>query len=262
MVSTRWKRALVTGASAGIGEAFARELASDGTDLVLVARRGDRLRALADALAVDCEVLVADLTDATQLKAVENRLDDDARPVDLLVNNAGGGTVRARFVDHDRDHIEGVAVLNALAVHRLTHAAAGAMLRRGGGHIVQVSAGVAFYPVPGGATYAASKAFVNSFSEAVNKELEGTGVSISVVCPGFTRTEAPGRIGFTEDNIPKRLWADPEDVVRAALAGARRGRPVVIPTRTDRVGAFFLRHLPRRTVTNIAARTAVPKGTT
>ena len=249
----------MTGASAGIGEAFARRLAADGTDLVLVARRGDRLGALAAELPVDAEVLVADLTDATQVKAVEDRLDDDGRPVDLLVNNAGGGTVRARFVDHDRDHIEDVAVLNALSVHRLTHAAASAMLRRGGGHIVQVSAGVALYPVPGGATYAASKAFVNSFSEAVAEELEGTGVAITVVCPGFTRTDAPARIGFTEDNIPKRLWADPEDVVKAALDGARRGRTVVIPTRLDRIGALFLRHLPRRVVTNIAARTAVPK---
>lgn len=228
---------------------------------MLVARRGDRLEALARELAVEAEVLVADLTDPTQVKAVEARLDDDDRPVDLLVNNAGGGTVRSRFIDHDRDHVEDVAVLNALAVHRLTHAGASAMVRRGGGTIVQVSAGVAFYPVPGGATYAASKAFVNSFSEAVNKELEGTGVSISVVCPGFTRTEAPGRIGFTEDNIPRALWADPEEVVEAALDGARRGRAVVVPTRTDRIGALFLRHLPRRMVVNIAARTAVPKRT-
>ena len=259
MDSTRWKRALITGASAGIGEAFARHLASEGSDLVLVARRGERLEKLAGELPVECEVVVADLTDATEIKEVENRLGDDEHPIDLLVNNAGGGTVRARFVDHDRDHVEDVAVLNALAVHRLTHAAASAMLRRGGGHIVQVSAGVAFYPVPGGATYAASKAFVNSFSEAVNKELEGTGVSISVVCPGFTRTEAPGRIGFTEDNIPRALWADPEEVVRAALDGARRGRAVVVPTRLGRITTPILRHLPRRVMVNIAARTAIPK---
>ena len=260
---TRWSRALVTGASAGIGEAFARRLAADGTSLVVVARRHALLHALADELTaqhgVDVEVLPGDLTCRDDVLRVERRLADDERPVDLLVNNAGGGTTRARFVDHPRDHVDDVAVLNAMAVHRLTHAAVTAMVRRGGGRVVQVSAGVALYPVPGGATYAASKAFVNSFSQAVDRELAGTGVGITAVCPGFTRTEAPARIGFDETTVPSFLWADPDDVVDAALRAAAAGRPVSVPTAVDRASAFVLRHLPPSFVAGVAARMALPR---
>ena len=264
MVTTRvrWSRALVTGSSSGIGEEFARRLAAQGAALVVVARREHLLDQLAEELrarhSVDVEVLPADLTRAEEIAKVEERLADDAKPVDLLVNNAGGGTTRARFIDHDPNHVDDVALLNALAVHRLTHAAASAMVRRGRGHVLQVSAGVALYPVPGGATYAASKAFVNSFSQAVNRELAGTGVGVSTVCPGFTRTEAPARIGFDESTIPSLLWADPDEVVEAGLRAATKRRPLVFPTTLDRIGAVLLRHLPTALVLAIGARVALP----
>ncbi len=244
-----WRRALVTGASAGIGEAFARELAARGSDLVLVARRAHLLKQIAEELqerhGVSAEVHVADLTDRSQLAHVEGRLEDETAPIDLLVNNAGGGqTGPGPFVDYDRDLIENQAMLNAMSVLRLTHAALRGMTNRGDGNVIQVSAGVAFYPTPWGATYAASKAFVNSFSQAVDFELRGSGVRITTVCPGFTRTDGPTRNGFTEENIPSWWWTDPEVVVRDALAGAARGKRVVSPTFVNKFNARFGTHFP------------------
>lgn len=246
----RWDWALVTGASAGIGEAFARRLAEEGTNLVLVARRRKVLQELAEELGdgrdVEIEVMPADLTDPDQLRSVEARLEFDGLPIELLVNNAGGGQPSAgRFVTHDREAVEAQAVLNAISVLRLTHAAVSGMTSRRSGNVIQVSAGVAFYPVPYGATYAASKAFVNSFSRAVNHEVRRTGVSVTVVCPGFTRTEAPGRTGFTEKTIPRWLWADPEDVVQAALEAAAAGRELVSPMWVNKFAAAYGLHFPR-----------------
>jgi len=249
--STRWRRALVTGASAGIGECFARTLAARGTDLVLVARREERLRSLAGELSaqhgVEAEVEVADLVERMGIRAVEERLEADDRPIDLLVNNAGGsaGNGRGAFTDVDREILEGQVMLNAVAVVLLTHAAATAMKRRGGGRIIQVSAGTAFYPIPHGAVYGASKSLVNNLSEAIDFELKESGVGITVVCPGFTRTDAPARIGFTERNIPRLLWSDPEEVVGSALDAAARDRVLTSPALVNKVNARLGRHFPR-----------------
>ena len=246
----RWARALITGASAGIGEAFARELATRKTDLVLVARRVHLLEGLATDLSarhgIDIEVLPADLTDRDDLARVESRLVREEMSIDLVVNNAGGSdqTGRGAIVDHAPGAIEKQALLNAVAVLRLTRAAAARMAARGRGDIIQVSAGVAFYPVPYGATYAASKAFVNSFSKAVDYELRPSGVKVTVVCPGFTRTDAPARNGFTEANVPRSLWSDPEDVVRVALDATKRRKAVASPGTINKLNAFVGRHFP------------------
>ena len=255
-----WHRALVTGASSGIGAAFGRELAARGADVVLVARRKELLHELADDLmerhGVAAEVIVADLTVREQLAKVEERIADESAPIDLLVNNAGGGEPGlGRFVRHDRDLLENQAILNAVQVLRLTHAAATVMAERGRGNIIQVSAGVAFYPTPMGATYAASKAFVNSFSQAVGFELERSGVDITTVCPGFTRTDGPKRNGFSEKNVPSWWWTDPEVVVREALDGALRGKAVVSPTWVNKVNARLGSHFPTAMV-RIAGRFA------
>jgi short-subunit dehydrogenase len=244
-----WERALVTGASSGIGESFARILAARGTDLVLVARRAVVLDALADEMrdrhGVEVEVIPADLTDADQIRTIEARLMMRDRPIDLLVNNAGGGTPGpGYFFKHDLDLLENQMVLNAVSVMRLTHAALSSMTDLGRGNVIQVSAGVGFYPTPWGATYAASKAFVTSLSRAVEFELAGTDVHVTAVCPGFTRTEAPARNGFNEGNIPKRLWADPEEVVEAALDAAAKGKPMVSPAFVNKVAAAFGSHFP------------------
>src|SRR5713226_6121035 len=161
-----WVRALVTGGSAGIGEAFARALATRGTALVLVARGREPLERLAAELRarhdIQVEVLSADLTDETDLALVESRLEEQEPPIDLLVNNAGSETEHAAFADRDRELLAAEVQLNVLALLRLTHAAATSMASQGGGHVINISSGNAFYPTPGAAAYGASKAFVNS----------------------------------------------------------------------------------------------------
>ena len=245
-----WERALVTGASAGIGEAFARELAGRGSDLVLVARTRDPLERLAGELrtsfGIEVELFAADLTDPEALRLVEARLEDDERPIDLLVNNAGGASQHAPFLDLDRGTLANDAYLNSLALLRLAHAAAGAMAGRDGGNVINVSAGVAFYPLPGAAAYGASKAFVNSLSEALGYELRGSGVQITAVCPGFTRTSAQQRLGLNTSSVPGPLWMEPEQVAAAAVGAAERGRTISSLSTIGMLNAFFGRHLPRR----------------
>jgi short-subunit dehydrogenase len=245
-----WERALVTGASAGIGRAFASELGRRGCDLVLVARRYEPLEKLASDLSaaygIEAEPFVADLTDTGALRAVEARLEADENPVDLLVNNAGGASRHAPFLELDRHTLVNDAYLNSLAVLRLTHAAARRMAQRGGGSIVNVSAGVAFYPLPGAAAYGASKAFVNSLSEALGYELRGTGVRVTAICPGFTRTGAQERLGLNVDSVPGLLWMEPEEVAAAALRATERGRRISSLSTIGRLNAFSGRHLPRR----------------
>ena len=245
-----WERALVTGASEGIGEAFARELARRGCDVVAVARRRRRLEKLAAELSaqhgVDMEVLPADLTDPEAIAAVEARLETDGAPIDLLVNNAGGASQQRPFLELDRERLAGDAALNALALLRLTHAAAQAMARRGCGHVINVSAGIAFYPLPGAAAYGASKAFVNSLSEALHYELRDRGVRVTAVCPGFTRTGVQQRLGMNVDWVPERLWMEPHDVAVAGLRAAARGRPVSSLSGVGALNALAGRHLPHR----------------
>ncbi len=254
----RWRRALVTGASSGIGEAFARALAGRGTDLVLVARREQVLDQLAEELgrahAIEVEVLPADLTSMSDLRAVEDRVTAGERAIDLLVNNAGGSPPGGRgpFATRPIEVLHEQALLNAVAVMRLTHAAVRTKTVK---NVIQVSAGTAFYPVPYGAVYAASKAFVNSFSEAVDFEMRGSGVAITTVCPGFTRTEAPLRIGFSTRNIPSWWWSEPEEVVLRALPAAARGKPIVSPKIVNRLNALVGRRFPR-TMMRMSARIA------
>jgi uncharacterized protein len=245
-----WERALVTGASAGIGEAIARELSARGCDVVLVARRHERLERLARelraAFGIEAEPLAADLTDPRALATVEARLEEDQRPVDLLVNNAGGASQHAPFLELDRDALADDAYLNAMTLLRLTHAAAGAMARRGRGNVINISAGVGFYPLPGAAAYGASKAFVNSLSEALGYELRDTGVQVTAICPGFTRTGAQQRLGLNAASVPWPLWMEPEQVAAAALRAAQRGRSISSLNTIGRLNAFLGRHLPRR----------------
>jgi short-subunit dehydrogenase len=249
MRKLKWKRALVTGASEGIGEAFARNLANRGCDLVLVSRRQEPLERLTSELAgsgIDAQPLAADLTKPGALAAVEARLQSREQPIDLLVNNAGGASQHGPFLELDPDVLTDDAYLNALTVLRLTRAAAGAMAGRGGGSILNVSAGAAFYPLPGAAAYGASKAFVNSLTEALSYELRDSGITVSAVCPGFTRTGAQQRLGMNVDSIPGLLWIQPSDVASAALRAAERGRTISSPGAFGRINSFLGHHLPRR----------------
>jgi short-subunit dehydrogenase len=235
-----WNRALVTGASSGIGEAIARRLAAEGTDLVLVARNTVRLGEVADGLrarhAVDVDVLVADLADPVQLAAVEHRLADTVEPVDLLVNNAGLG-FSGRFGDIAVDAEEAVMRVNVMAVVRLSHAALGRMRagpspvgrHRPVGGILLVSSLQSFEPAPMAATYAAGKAFVTSFGQALHEEARSDGIVVTTVCPGLTRTGFQARADFDVSRTAGWMWQSPETVAAVAVAGVSRRRAVVVP---------------------------------
>ncbi|MEP6296246.1 MAG: SDR family NAD(P)-dependent oxidoreductase, partial [Ilumatobacter sp.] len=182
-----WTRALVTGASSGIGRAIAVQLAAAGSHLVVVARDEAKLHELADSLDVPCDVLVADLSDRAALASVEERLTGDDDPIDLLVNNAGFG-LHGLFHELDAERAAAAVEVNVAALHRLAAAVAPGMVRRGRGGILNVSSVAGFTATPGGATYSATKAFVTSLSEALHTELRPHGVHVSALCPGFTRT--------------------------------------------------------------------------
>jgi len=224
------KRALVTGASAGIGKAFAERLAADGFDLILVARNKDRLDELAERLAAEhgctAEALPADLTDPLERSLVEGVIEDDC--LDLLVNNAGFGTV-GPFVAADADAEEREVQLNVIALTRLCRSALPGMIERGRGGIINVSSLAAFQPAPYTATYAATKAFVNSFTEALYEELRGTGVVVQALCPGFTRTEFQERAGVDVSRIPDMAWMESPAVVTASLAALGKRELICVP---------------------------------
>lgn len=226
--------AMVTGASAGIGEAYARRLAERGHDLVLVARDRGRLDALAGQLAdrygTSSEVLAADLTDPAARAAVEARLAERERPVHVLVNNAGFGAYGS-FAQLDLDAQVGQIELNVVALVRLTHAALGPMLERRDGAILNISSVAGFQPTRLMATYGATKAFVTSFTQAVHEEVAGQGVRVCVQCPGFTRTGFADAADAADASakVPGFLWQTADEVACAGLDGLARGKAVVVP---------------------------------
>ncbi|MDP9005962.1 MAG: SDR family oxidoreductase [Actinomycetota bacterium] len=249
-------RAMVTGASSGIGEVYARRLAGRGADVVLVARRGDRLQALAEDLergGVRAEVLVADLTDEAGLGQVVARLVAPEAPVDLLVNNAGFGTTGA-FAQLPVERELAMIELNVSALVRLTHAALGVM-EDGGGAIVNVSSLAAFQPLARSATYAATKAFVLSFTQSLADEVRGSGIHLQVLCPGLTRSEFHTVNDFDVNRLPDLVWQSAEQVVDVSLAALDRPRVVVVPGLVNRLAASASALAPNRLVRWVANAT-------
>jgi len=246
--------ALVTGASAGIGLAFAGRLAADGFDLVLVGRDAERLREVAGVLEREqlarTEVLPADLTTDEGCGAVAARLADGARPVDVLVNNAGHG-LAAPFPQAPLEDEERLLRLLVLAVLRLTHAALPGMLDRGRGAVINVSSVAGF--VPRG-TYGAAKAWVTNFSESLSYDVRGRGVRVLALCPGFVRTEFHERMGWSPPGLPAPMWLDADRVVDAAMRDLRRGKAVSVPTRRYAALIAATRLAPRGVVARAARR--------
>ena len=239
--------ALITGASAGIGNAFAHGLARRGYDLVVVARDTGRLDALAKELeaahGTATEVLTVDLLDAAQIEIVEARLADGDRPIELVVNNAGFGTM-GHFKDLPLDREVQEIALNVVAVTRLTHAALPNMLERRTGGVINVASIAAFQLTPGNATYGATKAFVSSLSQGVHEELRGTGVNVMALCPGFTRTEFQARAGIDSTDVPNFLWQEASTVVDYAMKAFEKGKAVCVPGPLNQATAGFSATVP------------------
>jgi uncharacterized protein len=247
--------ALVTGASSGIGEVFARKLSAMGYGLVLVARRKQRLEKLAAELP-DAEVLPADLTIDSDLRAVEARI---AATPDLafLVNNAGFG-VHGAFSDSDVEAEDRMHRLHIIATERLTHAALKGMTARAVGNIINVSSVAGFFATPFNVSYCATKAWINSFTEGIYLELKSmhSPVRIQALCPGFTYTEFHDVLGMDRSRIPSFLWMSAESVIEASLRGLVQNRLFVIPGRHYRLFVAISRWFPRTLKHYLATRYA------
>src|SRR6185503_14370257 len=223
---------MITGASSGIGTEFARQLAAKGHGVLLVARREERLRALADDLrrlhGIRAEVIAADLEDPAAVAALPAQIAERGLDVEILVNNAGFTTVGDVHENPDRQM--GMVRVNVDALVALTTAFLPGMCERGRGAMVQVASVVSFYPSPVQAVYGATKAFVRSFGEALSSELKGTGVTMTTLCPGPVSSEFLEAGGFkTENPGPSFMWSTPADVAKAGIEGAEHGKRVVIP---------------------------------
>jgi hypothetical protein len=246
------QRALITGASAGIGEAFARQLARKGYDVVLVARRRDRLEKLAElvtaAHGVVAEIFEADLAQPDAVAAVEARLRQG--DISMLVNCAGFGT-RGEFASLPEEREVEEIDVNVRALTRLSHSALEMMVPAHSGTIINVASTGAFQPVPYMATYAATKAYVLSFSEALHEEAKPHGVTVTCVCPGATRTEFQQVAGVDERAL-RTGWATPDSVAAAALRAAARGKAVLVPGGMNQATALSNRFMPRFVVRKIA----------
>ncbi|MCU1380522.1 MAG: hypothetical protein JWN29_3505 [Acidimicrobiales bacterium] len=242
-----WQKALVTGASSGIGEAFARRLAAEGTAVVAVARREDRLRALPG----DVEVLVADLATEEGVAAIERRV--AAGDIDLVVNNAGFGTT-GLLAEIPSDRVAQEIAVDVTALARITRAALPVLLEQRRGAILNVSSVVSFFPTPKMAVYAGAKAFVTAFTESVAEEVRGTGVTVSVLCPGLTRTEFQEVSHYEQPrNLPEFVWRSPEDVVADALAGLAAGKVLIVPGLPNKAAVAALGVTPHGLLRRIAA---------
>lgn len=242
--------ALVTGASSGIGVAIAWELAARGHALILVARREERLKSLANELRdhhrVAAEPLATDLADPAARDDLVAEVNSRGRLVEVLVNNAGYGST-GDFVSNQRERMVGMVRLNIEAVVDLTARFLPGMVHRGRGAILNVASTAAFQPMPGAANYAASKAFVLSFSEAIRTELRGSGVGVTAVCPGPVRTEfgEVAGMGGVENNTPNAIWMSAEDVAAAAIEGVENDKRVVVPGALNRAQSIVGQHSPR-----------------
>ncbi|HWE67586.1 MAG TPA: SDR family oxidoreductase [Acidimicrobiales bacterium] len=253
--------ALVTGSSSGIGADIARELAQRGHGLTLVARREDRLNALAGELAqahgVRAEVIAADLTDAESRAALPGELERRGLTVDILVNNAGFTTMGPVYKAEREKELSMVRINMEAVVDLCTLFVAG-MVTRHRGAILNTASTAAFQPLPGQAVYAASKSFVLSYGRALGSELTGTGVTVTTLCPGPVETGFAEASGLTDEeasaSLPKFMWVPANEVAKAAVEALAAGRSVVIPGTVNRVGAIAGHLVPKSWILPILAK--------
>lgn len=246
--------ALVTGASAGLGRAFAERLAATGYDVVLVARDGERLAALGADLehrfGCAAQALPADLTDRASLQRVADRLADPENPLDLLVNNAGNA-LRKPFLANDVVEEEQLLDLHVRATLVLTHAALGPMTERRSGGVINVSSVAGWAPQ---GTYSAHKAWVTSFSQAVASQVADTGVRVMALTPGLVRTELHERAGIKTGRFPALAWLDADEVAEQTLDAWARGHAVHVPSARYKALATLMRNAPYETIYRLRTR--------
>ena len=250
--------AVITGASSGIGAAFATALAQRKYDLLIVARRADRLRDFADSLSkkytVIVEPLAADLTSDTDLERVADRI-AAAPNLNLLVNNAGFGS-RGKFFETDLATQDRMHRLHVLATVRLSHAALKSMVPHSRGGVINVSSVAGFWQAPGNVSYCATKCWMNSFTEGLAQELAAarSPVKVQVLCPGYTRTEFQSTAGLSTDHIGDSMWISAEDVVNESLRGLDGGKLFVIPGWRYKAATVLFKYAPRPMLRAAAAR--------
>ena len=248
-MNTHRRKALITGASAGIGATFARQLAAQGHDLLLVARRGDRLKELAQELAsrhrVRCEVLSVDLARPDAAAAVMAHLDQLNWQIDFLVNNAGLSG-HAKFAASPWAPLGGEIQLMMTTLTELTHCIAPGMIERRWGRIINVSSLAALSPPGESLLYSAIKSYVLVLSQSLDMEFKPHGVHVTALCPGFTHSEFHDVMGTrdTANHLPGILWQDPQDVVKEAISAVMKGKPVCVPGTVNKVLAAIMRPTP------------------
>ncbi len=246
-------RALVTGATVGLGRGFADALADRGHDLILVARNEERLASVAADLrrthGVAVETVSADLGRRDDVDRVAALLADPERPVQVLVNNAGFG-IEEPFLASSVADEQAIIDVMVTAVMRLSHAALPGMVERGSGRLINVSSVAGWIT---GSTYSAAKSWVTVFTEGLAGELAGTGVAATAVCPGFTHTEFHQRADMDMTGVPSWMWLDVDDVVSRALKDSARGRPISVAGRQYEALSLAAQYLPRPLVRRISS---------
>lgn len=241
---------LITGASAGLGAEFARQCAARGEELVLVARRRDRLEAVAAEIGGTAHIFVADLAKVGAAASLIAEIEAEGLTVATLINNAGFG-LAGKFMSHPLGRIDEMIDLNVRTLVDLTHIVLPAMRARGKGAICNVASTAAFQPGPNMAVYYATKAFVLSFTEALHHELKGSGIRVSALCPGPTATEFGFVAGTNISSALDRITGDAASVVRKGLKGLDRNKAVVIPGWPNKATANISRFLPRAAMRRI-----------
>ncbi|WP_415975091.1 SDR family NAD(P)-dependent oxidoreductase [Rhodococcus sp. 077-4] len=251
-MSSTGRTALITGASAGIGAAFARHLAAEGHNLVLVARREDRLTALADELTrrhrVRCDVVAADLADGNAPRAIMERTQALGVNIDILINNAGMSG-NSKFADAPFEALAAEIQVMVTAVTELAHLAIPGMKERGYGRIVNLSSLAALLPPAASLLYTGIKSYVLHMSQALDMELRPHGIHVTALCPGFTHSEFHDVMGTRDTataKLPSMLWQNPEDVVREGWRAVENGTPVCVPGMVNKVTAVAAKPIPIR----------------